>query len=169
MDHLQDMLGQPIIVSPIKQELTATGLRRMTIIGTRDEPIYYAITFVKRIPNTRALIKTMLKKPTMPFGDALKKHHLFGRKTDVSVHMVSYMPVNKLRAARVGGQHSQQTWERLYTIMSPKGEAIAGVLEIAPPGDEAILQAALAAKKRRAAHTAKKRRAPRQSKSKKQK
>lgn len=125
VNYLQKMLGQPIIVRPIKQELTATGLHRTTLIGTRNTPLYHAITFVKHTPTTGALIKTMLKHPTMPFGDALRKHHLFGRKTGVSVNVVSSN----------SEQHLQETWERLYTILSPRGEAIAGVLEIAPPKD----------------------------------
>lgn len=157
VDYLQRLLGQPIIVRPIKQELTATGLHRTTLIGTRDMPIYYAITFVKRSPTTSALIKTMLKSPTTPFGDALKKHHLFGRKTEVSVTMVSRMSTNDFFTPDDNQQRHPETWERLYTILSPQGEAIASVLEIAPPGDEEISQAALSAKQRRATHHAKRR------------
>ncbi len=157
VDYLQKRLGQPIIVRPIKQELTKTGLHRTTIIGTREVPIYYAITFVKRIPRTRALIKTMLKHPTMPFGDALKKHHLFGRKTDVTVSVAPYVPMDNRFDTDDSEPHPRETWERLYTIVSPKGEPIASVLEIAPPKKEKIYQAALAAKQKRTARQAKRR------------
>lgn len=148
VDYLQNILGQPIIVSPIAQKLMATGLHRTTLIGTRDMPIYYAITFVKRIPTTRTLIKTMLKHPAMPFGEALTKHKLFGQRADVAISMAFS---DTLFDTDNREPHQRETWKRQYIILSPHGETIASVLEIAPPDDYVIQQAALTAKKKQSA------------------
>lgn len=148
VDYLQNILGQPIIVRPITQKLMAAGLHRTTLIGTRDMPIYYAITFVKRTPTTRVLITTMLKHPAMPFGEALTKHKLFGRRADVGISMAFS---NTLFDTDNREPHQRETWKRQYIILSPHGETIASVLEIAPPDDHVMQQAALTVKKKHSA------------------
>ena len=135
---LTELLGTPVTVRPLTQELNTIGFIRKTLLETADLPLYLAVTIVRRLPETRALIATMRKHPTMPFGTVLGNHGLFGHKSSLSIRRAVYLP--EYQALFETDGDVTEVWERSYAIVSPKNKRIIGVTEIFSPRLEAWLR-----------------------------
>lgn len=138
VDLLARLLGKPVTVRPLTQGRNDVGLIRKTLLTTADLPLYLAVTVVRRLPETRALVATMQRSPTMPFGTALGKHGLFGHKAGLSIRHAAYLPEYQELFGTDGDVRA--VWTRSYAIISPKHKRIAGVTEIFSPKLEAALR-----------------------------
>lgn len=135
---LADRLKQPVTVTLLKQQFERGGLRRQTLLQTADLPLLLAVTYVRPLPATRGLIRTLRRTPTMPLGEALHTHRLFGKKFAVEIRR---RPCRSDDRALFGVDDSATSvWERTYAILSPKGKQIVGITEIFSPKLEALFQ-----------------------------
>lgn len=137
VDVLTRVLGRPVRVEILKQGLERVGLIRQAVLRTDDLPLYLAVTVVRRQPGTVKLIRTMRRYPTLPFGEALKKHRMFHHRADVSVRRTTCLPNYQ---ALFGAEASATVWERTFAVVTPRGKKIAGVTEIFSPKLEVLLQ-----------------------------
>ena len=138
VDILSRILGQPVRVEILKQGLERVGLIRRAVLRTDDLPLYLAVTVVRRQPGTVNLIRTMRRNPSLPFGEALRKHRLFRCRADVSIRRTTCLPSYR---ALFSTEASATAWERTFAIVTPRGKKIAGVTEIFSPKLEALLKA----------------------------
>ena len=138
VDLLTGLLKVPITVRPLSQQRDTVGLVRKTLLETAEFPLYLAVTVVRHLPETRALVTTMERSPTMPFGAALGKHKLYGHKAGLSIRRIAYLPQYQELFGIDGDVRA--VWTRSYGIISPKQKRVAGVTEIFSPKLEAVLQ-----------------------------
>lgn len=129
--QLGALLGVQITAQILKQELERGGLSRHVLIRADEFPLYLAVTFVRRLPQTRRLIQTMRREPTLPLGLALERHRLFGRKLPPSIRRSTIL--SDYQELFGTTDTAATTWERTYTIITPRGTRIAGVTEIFSP------------------------------------
>lgn len=135
---LADRLKQPVTVKLVKQAFERGGLRRRTLLQAADLPLLLAVTYVRPLPETRGFIRTLQRTPTMPLGEALRTHRLFGKKSAVEIRRTPCPP--DYRALFGVDDSATSVWERTYAILSPKGRQVAGITEIFSPKLEVLFQ-----------------------------
>lgn len=137
-DMLVQLIGKPVTTETLEKRTDRIGFVRWSVLRTSEIPLYIAATVVAVRKETRSLIRDLQKEPHPVFGELLKLHGLYGRKTAPQINRAP--PGDQYRRLFGVASDVTEVWERTYAVLSPAGWKVAGITEIFSPKLEELLR-----------------------------
>lgn len=139
---ITDLLGQLLQMTVVSRTLELGverhGAFRRSLVCGDGTPLYLAVTYITEGSWTRPLLRALKHDPPPLFGEVLKQHGLFGRRTVPEARRSPYLPEYR-ELFRADG-HITHVWERTAHIFSAQGNRIAGITEIFSPTLEELVR-----------------------------